>query len=51
MRKQIQHTRFRMKMSNDSLSLRVCYWHVQENKNIAPTGNSKNYIRPRYNPS
>lgn len=46
---QLQHTQFTKAMSNDLLSLAICYWSVRENKSISPAGNSKNYIRPRYN--
>jgi len=47
MRKQKQHKRFTISMSND-LSLAGCYWYAQDRGNFVPVANldnSKN-IRP-----
>jgi hypothetical protein len=50
MLKQIQQMRFTITGGNDRQSSLSCYWYVQANRSIVPSGNendSKN-IRPDY---
>ena len=45
MLKQLHHKRFTIQ--NDQLSLPGCYWYVQAQRNIEPTGNVNDRIHQR----